>query len=80
MPGDYDNELRGALFKNDRKREGHEDADYRGSCEIAGVEYWMNGWLKVAKSGAKYLSLTFKAKGERQDRAPWSKTDDDVPF
>jgi hypothetical protein len=79
MPGDYDNELRGALFKNDRKREGREDADYTGSCEIGGVGYWMNGWLKVAKSGAKYLSLTFKAKGERQestrrdegDEPPW---------
>jgi hypothetical protein len=58
---DYDNNFRGALFKNDK--EGVETrADYRGQCEIARVEYWVDAWIKTSKGGKKYMSLAFKAK------------------
>lgn len=58
---DYDNNLRGALFKNDRK-ESDNSPDYKGSCEVDGVEYWISSWLKKDKNGKTYMSLSFTAK------------------
>ena len=57
----YDNTNRGALFRND-KREADTDADYNGSVNIAGTEYWLNGWLKTSKAGDKYISLSVRPK------------------
>ncbi len=62
MP-DYDNELRGALFKNDKK--GNDKApDYKGPAQIKGIEYDMSAWLRTARSGQKYMSVHFEAKGQ----------------
>jgi hypothetical protein len=58
---DFDNELKGVLFKNDRK-ESDEDRDYSGSAAINGREYWLSGWKKRSKSGTPFLSLSFKPK------------------
>jgi hypothetical protein len=66
---DYDNELRGVLFKNDRKEQDRHP-DYKGSCEIGGVEYWISSWLKDGRNG-KFLSLAFTEKdqqGQTQQR------------
>ena len=53
----------GILFKNDRQREGKQDPDYSGECNIAGTEYYMNAWLKTGQtSGKKFLSFSFKLK------------------
>jgi uncharacterized protein (DUF736 family) len=60
---DYDNNLRGVLFKNDRK-EKDTHPDYKGSAEVGGVEYWLSSWIKVGKGGAKFMSLSFTAKEE----------------
>jgi uncharacterized protein (DUF736 family) len=58
---DYDNELRGSTFKNDRKeKETH--PDYTGTCQIDGKEYYISTWVKESKSGKKYFSHSFKAK------------------
>ena len=51
----------GVIFKNEDKSKDT-DRDYRGSATIAGVEYWMSGWIKEAKSGSKFLKFSFKAK------------------
>ena len=79
----YDNELRGSLFKNDRKeKETH--PDYTGTCQIQGVEYYMNAWVKEAKSGKKYFSFSFKAKDAPVQTANTvtitDEIDDDLPF
>jgi uncharacterized protein (DUF736 family) len=78
----YDNDLRGALFKNDKKeKENH--PDYKGNCEISGVEFWVSAWIKEAESGRKYLSLSFQ---EKQSQTPGNKPKKrqedlgDVPF
>ena len=79
----YDNELRGSLFKNDK--DGNEARpDYTGTCQIGGVEYRMAAWLKEAASGKKYMeysdlaqSLTAEAEGlelNRTARAAADKT------
>ena len=60
----YDNNMRGVLFKNDRKQTDNHP-DYNGSCEIEGTEYWMNAWIKQGKSGA-FMSFSFKPKEPKQ--------------
>ena len=79
----YSKNLSGALFKNDRK-EAETHPDYKGSCEINGVQYWVNSWLNTSDKGVKYLSLKFKAKDEapKQERqqAPADDFSDAIPF
>jgi len=82
----YDNNMSGALFTAKEKRNAN-SPDYTGSCEIDGVEYWMSGWKKKAKStGKTYLSLAFSPKNEvahSTNKAESSIKDDfeeDIPF
>lgn len=84
MSKEYDNELRGVLFRNNEKRSDKKDPDYRGSATIEGVEYWLDAWVNESKKGGdKFLSLKFKAK-ERQAEKPTSNEppefDDALPF
>jgi hypothetical protein len=66
---DYDNELSGALFTN-FKKETDSQPDYRGSCTINGIEYWISGWIKKPKAGGKnFLSLSFQIKPDIVARA-----------
>lgn len=57
---EYDNNLRGVLFKNDRK-ESANHPDYKGNAEVEGVEYWLSAWIKEGAKG-KFMSLSFTAK------------------
>ena len=41
----FDNTNCGALFKNER-REKKTDADYRGTINIDGRDFWLNAWIK----------------------------------
>lgn len=81
---DFDNNMRGVLFKNDRK-ESDNHPDYKGSAEVDGVEYWIAAWIKTGKKG-KFMSLSFTEKEEaapppRQTRQPSrGGADDDIPF
>jgi hypothetical protein len=71
----YDNTCRGALFRNtDKSKET--DRDYAGTLNVDGTEYWVSGWLKTSKAGAKYLSLSLKPKAEptKKDK-PKAETD-----
>lgn len=83
----YDNNLRGALFKNDKQ--GNEKwPDYRGQCEVGRVEFWMSAWLKKDRNGKTYMSMTFEPKQQQQvqggTKNPPAPTqpdfDDDIPF
>jgi hypothetical protein len=61
------NDLRGALFKNDRK-EKDSHPDYRGDITIEGQKFWLSGWIKEGKKG-KYLSLAAKPADEQRASA-----------
>lgn len=62
----FDDTNRGALFKNDRKQaESH--ADYNGTLNVDGVEYYLNAWVRDGKKG-KFFSLSIKPKGEQRPR------------
>ncbi len=87
----YDNTDRGALFKNDRK-ESDKHPDYKGALNVGGIDYEIAAWLKTSNAGKKYMSLSVKPKGERDERpAPARQAprgggsavddlDDDIPF
>jgi len=69
----YDNTNRGTLFKNeDKQKDTH--ADYNGSINIEGKEYWLNAWVKEAgenskNPGKKFFSLSVKPKQAKQGQS-----------
>lgn len=73
----------GSLFKND-DRQSERHPDYRGSIRINGQDYWLSSWIKTAKSGQKYMSLSAQPKEKKAEPAargvltePFD--DDDIP-
>jgi hypothetical protein len=86
---EYDNTNKGSLFKNDRK-EQDTHADYNGSINIEGNEYWINAWVKESKKdGKKFFSLSVKPKDQATGKslvkaksAPARAKDEDseIPF
>jgi uncharacterized protein (DUF736 family) len=88
MGVNYDNNLSGALFRNDK--DGVENRpDYRGS-EIDRIQYWVSAWIRTSKKGDKFMSLRFEpkkaseAKGGVKNPAPAAAGkddfDDEIPF
>lgn len=80
---DYDNNNRGALWKNDNQTtEKH--PNLKGSAEINGVEYWVSAW--TSKEGGKkpLVSLSFTVKDQKPVVAavasPEDDFDSDLPF
>jgi hypothetical protein len=63
----YDNELRGVLFKNEKKRD-ERDADYTGSAQVKGQQYFLDAWIKESTKpgGKKFMSLRLKPKMARE--------------
>ena len=62
---EFDNTNRGSLFKNDKK-EQDSHADYNGSINIEGTEFWINAWVKESKKdGKKFFSLSVKPKANQ---------------
>lgn len=57
----YDNNLSGALFQNDRQ-EKDGDPDMKGQCEVDGVEYWLAAWWNKTKDGVEYLKFKMSPK------------------
>jgi hypothetical protein len=74
---EFDNDLRGVLFKNDRK-EKDTHPDYKGQCEISGCEFWLSAWIKEGKKG-KFMSLSFTAKDDKPIKKPIPKSSRDEP-
>ena len=61
MSEQYDDNLRGALFKN-RKRTEERQPEYTGNCEINGQEFWVSAWVRESKNGEKFFSMAYTAK------------------
>lgn len=58
---EYDNNLRGALFKNNKRTEERQP-EYTGNCEIDGKEYWVSAWVRESKNGTKFFSMAYTPK------------------
>lgn len=54
----------GSLWINDRKTE-EKHPDRTGTIIVAGVEYFLDGWLKETPAGKKFLSLSVKRKNKQ---------------
>ena len=80
---EYNNENRGALFKNER-RDDEKFPNYKGSLNVEGVDFWISAWLKESKDGAKFMSLSIKAKDQKEAKSPTKRSpkdfDEDAPF
>ena len=79
---EYDNTNRFTLFKNDKKQQDTH-ADYQGTINIKGTEFYLNAWLKEGKSGKFFSGSIGKEKGAKPttDRVAESKpTQSDDPF
>lgn len=84
MPKEYDNTNRGVLFKNDEKK-GEAHPDYKGRINTNGQDFWLSAWLKTAKDGRKYMSLSVNPMEQQQRLAPKvdgpiGEMEDDIPF
>lgn len=87
MSQQYDNNLSGVLFKNEK--DGNEKRpDYKGSAEIEAVQYWVSAWIRDGAKG-RFMSMKYEAKEKQQDQqsqapkpAPVDEFDDglDIPF
>jgi hypothetical protein len=72
----------GILFRNNDKNNDR-DRDYKGEATIAGVKYWVSGWIKEGKNGSKFLTFSFKAKdapAAKPKSAFANELDDEIPF
>jgi hypothetical protein len=71
----------GSMRRNDKG--GVESRpDYKGSLNVAGVDYWLSGWIKDSDDG-KWMSLSVQPKGDRPPAAkvtPKALDEDDIPF
>jgi hypothetical protein len=85
---DYDNNLSGVLFKND-KGDNEKRPDYKGSAEIEGVQYWVSAWIRDGAKG-KFMSMKYEKKeqqaavskpaAQQSADTPAAAFDDDCPF
>ena len=84
---DYDNTNRGAIWPNDRMREGKKDPEFTGSLDVDGVDYWVSAWRRKpdAKPGSPSLSFSVNRKDENKATRPVveglaAESDDEIPF
>lgn len=72
----YSNVNRGSIWPNKKKRPDKQDADFTGSINVNGVEYWLNAWKRKegASPDAPSLSFTVRPKDAQssQQDAPTS--------
>ena len=77
---DYDNNDRGALFKQDKTND--KAPDYKGSFNFKGSDFKIAGWVRESKAGKKYLSLSVDdfVPEQKAESKVESKGVVDVPF
>jgi uncharacterized protein (DUF736 family) len=78
----FDDKNTGVLFKNENKQ-SEKHADYRGEINAAGVDYWLDGWIRTSKKGTKFISFKLKPKDDQPNRVKESVAkdfNDDLPW
>ena len=86
MSPEYDNNMKGVLFKNEKTKDTQPDAT--GTIVIDNVEYGISAWNNTSKGGKNYQSIKvttkeemaeFKKKREESSPGP-QESDDNIPF
>ena len=57
----------GTLFLNMEKTET-KHPDYKGKAVINNKPYWVSAWIKVGKSGKKFISISIQEPFKKQER------------
>ena len=57
----------GSLFLNERKTET-KHPDYTGKAIINNKPYWVSAWIKVGKSGKRFISISVQEPFKKQER------------
>lgn len=57
----------GSLFLNDRKTET-KHPDYTGKAVINNKPYWVSAWVKVGKSGKKFISISVQEPFKKEEK------------
>jgi hypothetical protein len=90
----YDNTNRGSVWRNEDKTDANPTwADFKGSINIEGVEYFLNGWKRKPDANPKAPPLSFTVQRKDKQPAPEAPKDyaapqtapggddfDDIPF
>lgn len=66
----YDNRNRWAVWKNATPKKDDRDADYSGTLNVDGEEFFIDGWLGETRDGKKMMSGRIKPKQQRQQERP----------
>lgn len=75
----------GGIFKNEKKTD-EKHPDYQGRINVDGIDKDISLWLKEAKSGVKYFSVSIRPAYVKPDliekpkEQPTKSFDDDLPF
>jgi hypothetical protein len=79
MTVEYDNELRGVLFRVPENKKTEKGPMYRGECEIQRQKYRISAWIQQSQQGRTYMSLSF-TKDEGQHAKKVAKKDSQAPL
>ena len=86
---DYDDTNRGQIWPNeDKTADTPTWADFKGSVNVEGVEYWVSAWKRKPDAKPKAPSLSFSIKRKEEKQTPQPETPpapvddgfDDIPF
>lgn len=82
----YDNDMKGAMFPND-KGDNEKRPDFRGDVTIGGIKYSLSAWNNTAKSSGKpYISLKVseyvevQPKQQQKQQLAQQTLVDEIPF
>ncbi len=73
----YDNTNRFVLFSNDGPKADDRDADFSGSINVDGKEYFIDGWKKTSNKGQLMLSGRIKQKRNNSGSPKKQQEEDD---
>lgn len=74
---EFDNTNRFVLFKQDEPKGDERDADYSGTLNVNGAEFFIDGWVKTTQAGKRMLSGRIKPKAKAKTYARGTQGPDD---
>ena len=69
MSNQYDNTNRGAVWKNQKMREGKRDPHFTGTINVDGVDYYISAW-KNDKPGDNQPVLSLSVRKDDRQQQP----------